>query len=76
MSAIDAIFVFFYVCCGILLGAFLARHVGPIYGIIGFLVGFAVPMVCWRFVAPRIGSKRTKKPGDATDKIDHGDKKD
>jgi len=73
MSAIDAIFVFFYVCCGILLGAFLARHVGPIYGLIGFFVGFALPMTLWRFIARRIGTKRNKTSGGATGKRDHGD---
>jgi hypothetical protein len=75
MSAVDAIFVFFYVCCGIFLGAFLARHVGPIYGIVGFLIGFAAPMALWRFLARHIGTKRTKTSDGATGTLDHGDKK-
>jgi Flp pilus assembly protein TadB len=75
MSAIDAIFVFFYLCCGIALGAVLAKHVGPVYGIIGFIVGFVLPMVLWRFIARRIGSRRNKKPASEAGKVD-GQKQD
>jgi Flp pilus assembly protein TadB len=63
MSAIDAIFVFFYLCCGTALGVVSAKYIGPIYGIIGFIVGFLLPMLLWRFIARRIGSRRDKKTG-------------
>ena len=76
MSAIDTIFVFFYICCGIALGAFSAKHIGPVYGIIGFFLGFALPMALWRFIAPRIGSRRNKKPANQKGKVDNGHKQD
>ena len=74
MSAIDSIFIFFYACCGIALGAFLAKHVGPIYGIIGFFVGFALPMALWRLIAPRIGARRNKKTANQKGKVNNGPK--
>jgi hypothetical protein len=70
MSAIDAIFLFFYACCGIVLGVVLAKTVGPIYGVFGFFIGFALPMVLWRFIAQRIGSQRDKKPTNEKGKVD------
>ena len=71
MSIIDTIFVFFYICCGIALGAFSAKHIGPVYGIIGFFLGFALAMVFWRFIARRIGSQCNKKRANQKGKVDN-----
>ena len=58
MSIIDGIFVFIYCMCGLALGLFCVKHFGPIYGLIGFVVGFAIPMILWRFIASRLGRKK------------------
>jgi hypothetical protein len=60
MSIIDAIFILFYFACGALFAWLLGRHLGPIYGIAGFFLGFLLPMMVWRFLAPRFGKKGVK----------------
>ena len=57
MSIVDAIFVALYFACGVALAMFLGKHFGPIYALVGFVMGFAVPMVLWRSIAPRLGRK-------------------
>jgi hypothetical protein len=76
MSAVDTIFVFFYIFCGITLGTVLAKYVGPIYGIVGFFVGFVLPMVLWCFIARRIDPLRNKKTASEKGKVDQGHNKD
>lgn len=71
MSAIDAIFIFLYILCGLALGRFCVTHIGPVYGIFGFILGFALPMMLWRFIAPRIGSRHNKRKVNQKDKIDN-----
>jgi hypothetical protein len=69
MSIVDLIFVVFYCLCGFAAFILLGKHFGPIYGLIGFVVGFALPMTLWRFIAPRLGRKRpSQKRGDDVDK--------
>jgi predicted Co/Zn/Cd cation transporter (cation efflux family) len=75
MSAVDVIFVSFYILCGLVIGK-LAMTFGPIYGLVGFVVGFAFPMTLWRFIAPRLGRKRpSRKRSEDMDKsetkVDH-----
>jgi hypothetical protein len=69
MSAVDVIFVFLYFLCGLGVGGLLGKHFGPIYGLIGFVLGFALPMILWRFIAPRLGRKRpSQKRSEDVDK--------
>jgi membrane protein implicated in regulation of membrane protease activity len=75
MSAVDVIFVSFYILCGLVIGK-LVIPFGPIYGLVGFVVGFAIPMTLWRFIAPRLGRKRpSQKRSEDVDKretkVDH-----
>ena len=75
MSAVDVTFVFFYILCGLVLGK-LARPFGPIYELVGFFVGFAIPLTLWRLIGPRLGRKRPpRKQSEDVDKtetkVDH-----
>jgi hypothetical protein len=70
MSFIDAIFIFLYALCGLALGRFCATHIGPVYGIFGFIIGFILPMTLWRFIAPRIGVRRKNKKNSQESSID------
>ncbi len=57
MSAVDVIFVLFYLLCGFGGAALLGKHFGPIWALVGFFLGFAFPMTLWRSIAPRLGRK-------------------
>lgn len=69
MSAVDAIFAFLYLLCGLLLGAVFAKHFGPWFGFVGFVLGIACALVAWRcFAAFYFPRKRTQQQSEAAKK--------
>lgn len=68
MSAIDVIFGFLYLLCGLGVGAVFAIHFGPWFAFVGFALGIACAMIAWRlFAALCFPRKRAQRelPGTA-----------
>ncbi len=62
MSAVDVIFGFVYLLCGLVVGAVFARNFGPWFAFVGFVLGIACAMIAWRcfaaFCFPRKRARR------------------
>jgi hypothetical protein len=51
MSFVGAIFVFLYILCGLAVCREFAVHFGPIFGVVGFVLGVGFGMIVWRVIA-------------------------
>jgi len=73
MSFFDTLFIAFYGICGFALASYLSHRYGILYGVVGFIVGFAVAMLATRGVLHFVGRGGRADKGEARKPSDSGE---